>query len=218
MKIVVVAGGLSPERDVSLSSGSLIANALREAGHYVFLIDVYEGVLIDESSIDHLFEDKSGSPYTHVVPEVAPNLDEVKCRNNNGDSLIGPNVLKICQVADIAFLALHGAMGENGQIQATFDVLGIKYTGTGYMGSLLAMDKDISKRLMCQAEILTAEWCVFEESTMTQAQIINTIGLPCVVKPCSCGSSIGISMVDSYDELETAILIAKKVEAKILIE
>ncbi len=218
VKIAVLAGGLSDERDVSLCSGSLIANALREAGHQVLLIDIYEGILIDRNNLKHVFVDKTGHPYRYRVPEIEPNLEEIKQRNNNGNSLIGPNVLEICQLADIVFIALHGAMGENGQIQATFDVLGIKYTGTGYIGSLLAMDKDISKKLMCQAEIPTPEWAVFTEDRMNEEHIMQKIGLPCVVKPCSSGSSIGISMVNSVDELRAAIITANKVEAKILIE
>ena len=130
MKIIVLAGGLSPERDVSLSSGSLIANALRQTGHHVLLLDVYEGISDNECEcgLENLFKDSTGTPYTYVVSDVEPDLNEIKKRNNNGDSLIGPNVLKLCQFADVVFIALHGAMGENGQIQAAFDVMGIKYT------------------------------------------------------------------------------------------
>lgn len=218
MKIAVLAGGLSPERDVSLSSGSLIANALREAGHYVLLLDVYEGISLNECNLENLFEDNTGSSYSYIVLDVEPNLDEIKRRNNNGDSLIGHNVLQICQLADIVFIALHGAMGENGQIQATFDVMGIKYTGTGYIGSLLAMDKDISKKLMRQSGIPTAEWSIFTGNMITAEYVTNKIGLPCVVKPCSSGSSIGVSIVDSLDKLETALLVAKNIEPQILVE
>lgn len=218
MKIVVLAGGLSPERDVSLSSGSLIANALREAGHHVLLLDVYEGISSDESDLINLFEDNTGAQYSYKVPEVEPDLDEIKRRNNNGSSLIGPNVMKLCQLADIVFIALHGAMGENGQIQAAFDVMGIKYTGTGYIGSLLAMDKDISKKLMRQAGIPTADWAIYTGDMITAEHVVDEIGLPCVVKPCSSGSSIGVSIVDSLDELDTALFAAKGVEPQILVE
>ena len=219
MKVVVLAGGLSPERDVSLSSGSLIANALREAGHRVLLLDVYEGLSANESEFENLFEDNiNGKPYSYVVTDAEPDLSLIKSRNNNGNSLIGKNVLSICKYADVVFLALHGAMGENGQIQATFDVLGIKYTGTGYVGSLLAMDKDLTKKLLCQAEIPTAEWLVLTDDSISVEYVIEKIGLPCVVKPRSAGSSIGVSIVDDIEGLKKAVDIAKKVESSVLFE
>jgi D-alanine-D-alanine ligase len=217
MKIVVLAGGLSPERDVSLSSGCLIANALRESGHRVLLLDIYEGISASECDYESLFEDNSGKPYFYKVPDVEPDLGEIKRRNNNRESLIGPNVLELCQLADVVFIALHGAMGENGQLQATFDVMGIRYTGTGYIGSLLAMDKDLTKRLLRQANIPTADWMIFTGSVSVE-EVINNIGLPCVVKPCSAGSSIGVSIVRSAEELEEAIACASKVEPNVLIE
>lgn len=217
MKIVVLAGGLSPERDVSLSSGSLIANALRKEGHQVLLLDVYEGIDAEEADFDSLFEDSTGCPYSYKVPEVEPDLNEIIARNNNGKALVGQNVLKICQSADVVFIGLHGAMGENGQIQALFDIMGIKYTGTGYIGSLLAMDKDLTKKLLRQAGIATADWLIFEES-MTEQYIAEHIGFPCVIKPCSAGSSIGISIAKNAAELNQAIQAAKKVESNILIE
>lgn len=217
MKIVVLAGGLSPERDVSLSSGSLIANALRNKGHRVLLLDAYEGISVSESDLEKFFKDKAGDPYSYTVPEIQPDLNEIKERNNNGEALVGKNVLQLCQLADVVFIALHGAMGENGQIQAVFDVMGIKYTGTGYIGSLLAMDKDLTKRLLRQAGILTADWFIYHDS-MSMPYIAEHIGLPCVVKPCSAGSSIGVSIAHSVEELKKAIAAANEVESVIMIE
>lgn len=227
MKIVVLAGGLSPERDVSLSSGSLIANALREANHRVLLLDLYEGIS-DKNDFASLFRDKTDAPYSYTVPEDEPDLEAVKRRNGNPKSLIGPNVLNLCQEADVVFIALHGAMGENGQLQAIFDTLGIKYTGTGYIGSLLAMDKDISKKLLHQAGIPTAEWITVtagsavnqkvQSYTPLVKNISEKIGIPCVVKPCSAGSSIGVSIVHNTDELQQALEYANNVESNILIE
>jgi len=203
MKIVVLAGGLSPERDVSLSSGSMIANALREAGHRVVMVDVYEGIQFTGEA-DSLFEDKTGTPYAYKVPDAEPDLNEIRKRNNNRKAMIGPNVLTLCEAADIVFIALHGAMGENGQLQAVFDTMGICYTGSGYIGSLLAMDKDIAKRLMRQAGIPTADWIIADQNT-AKSQIIDTIGLPCVVKPCSAGSSIGVSIAENTEQLNAAL-------------
>lgn len=219
MRIVVLAGGLSAERDVSLTSGSLIANALIKSGHQVLLLDVYEGIESEKEAFDTLFYDRnSDKTYHYIVPETEPDLEAIKKRNNNGKALVGKNVLALCQYADVVFVALHGAMGENGQLQATFDTLGINYTGTGYIGSLLAMDKDLTKQLLVQAELPTAKWVLFDAKQDDIAQIDEAIGFPCVVKPCSNGSSIGVSLVKDMKELEEAIEGIKKYENLIIIE
>ena len=106
MKIVVLAGGYSPERDVSLCSGSLIANALIKTGHKVLLLDLYEGIEIKDN-MENLFS--NNKTYSYSIPENEPDLEELKKNNNNGDSLVGKNVLEICKYADIVFNALHGA-------------------------------------------------------------------------------------------------------------
>ena len=204
MNIAVLAGGLSPEREVSLTSGSLIANALMQNGHHVLLIDVYEGIeSLPQNPLD-LFS--ATRTYAHTVSREVPDLDALRARCNNGNALIGPNVIEACRAADLAFLALHGAMGENGQLQATLDSFGIPYTGSGYDGSLLAMDKDLAKRLLCDADIPTPAWRYFKKRTPdTVAQILDAIGLPCVVKPCDCGSSVGVSIVETEEALSDAL-------------
>lgn len=203
MNIVVLAGGLSPEREVSLTSGSLIANALMESGHKVLLVDVYEG--LKDLPDDPLELFRSEGKYTHAVSEKIPDLDALRARCGNGNALIGPNVIEICRAADLAFLALHGAMGENGQLQATLDAYGIAYTGSGYVGSLLAMDKDLSKRLFRHSGVPTPDWIYLNENTVSIENVIDTVGLPCVVKPCGCGSSVGVSIVDTEEELSLAL-------------
>ena len=111
-------------------------------------------------------------------------------------------------------------MGENGPLQATLDVFDATYTGSGYIGSLLAMNKDIAKRIMCQSEILTPNWINFksfgDEEKIQEA--IEKIGFPCIVKPCSCGSSVGVSIVENEAELKKALGFAAEYEDSILIE
>ena len=221
MNIVVLAGGLSPERNVSLSSGSLISAALRRKGHHTVMIDVYEGVNDIPSDPLELFtltEEKATS-----VGNTAPtafDLEQIRKRNNNRKELIGPGVLTLCKAADAVFLALHGDMGENGQLQATLDVFDVKYTGSGYIGSLLAMNKDIAKKLMRECGVLTPDWCridlPFDEKKIDEAA--KKIGFPCIVKPCSCGSSVGVSMVEDIDSLREAILSAADYEGSLLVE
>ena len=203
LKIVVLAGGYSPERDVSLTSGSLIANALMKNGHRVLLLDVYEGIKELPADPEELF--RSDGCYSHQITDTVPDLDALRARCGNGNALIGKNVLLLCAMADKVFLALHGSMGENGQLQATLDTHGIDYTGSGYDGSMLAMDKDIAKRLFRDADIPTADWVYLDTRNADPDTVLREIGLPCVVKPCDCGSSVGVSMVDTEKELRTAL-------------
>lgn len=209
MKIIVLAGGLSPERDVSLSSGSLIANALMASGHAVVLADVYEGIHAGEKELSGLFltkEDKH--KYEYCIPDTVPDLEELVRKNNGRKELIGNNILPLCKLADVVFIALHGSMGENGQLQAVLDCNGIPYTGTGYTGCLLAMDKDITKKLLCQEGIPTAAWLTEDTRELTPQKIKDTVGFPCVVKPICNGSSIGVSFAYTEEELTPALSLA----------
>ena len=226
MKIVVLAGGLSPERDVSLSSGSLVANALAEMDHRVLLVDLYCGLpelsgktpADFSAAVEPLFHDKNSSPYSYKVCEEAPDLDTLRKNSGNGKSLIGKNVIELCLLADIVFCALHGSIGENGQLQAMFDILGIKYTGTGYLGSAIAMNKGLSKQLMKHAGIKTADWVCYKKEKMEIEEVVREVGFPCVVKPQNGGSSVGISMAENLQELKKAIALAETQEPDILIE
>lgn len=212
MKIAVLAGGLSPEREVSLSSGSLIANALSKCGHEVALADVYLGTC--GKTPNELFG-KNGK-YSYTIPEDPPDLDALKKQANIGERLIGDGIAELVQSADVVFLAMHGGMGENGQLQAYLDCLGIKYTGSGYAACLAAMDKNLSKTIFRAAGVPTADW-IYASADEAQA-ISEKIKLPCVIKPCSCGSSVGVTMVEERSQLRSALEAAKKYEDKVIIE
>ncbi|NLG06751.1 MAG: D-alanine--D-alanine ligase [Candidatus Pacebacteria bacterium] len=214
MKIIVLAGGLSPERDVSLSSGALIANALMAKGHDVMLLDLYLG--INNTQIEPVYVNRqSNKTFSYLVPEQEPDLVTIKLSVDNQGSLIGAGVIDLCKQADVVFLALHGSIGENGQLQALLDIKGIKYTGTDYVGSLLAMDKDLSKRLMFSNNVLTPKWKYVD---LYKKINLDDIGFPCVVKPANCGSSVGVSIVDTPTQLRPALNLAKKYDNFALIE
>ena len=223
MNIIVLAGGLSPERNVSLSSGSLISSALRRKGHKILMLDVYEGIAdekIPSNPLELFTVENSDSLSVGKVAPTPEELEKIKKKNNNRTELIGPNVLRLCKLADVAFLALHGDMGENGQLQATLDVFDVTYTGSGYIGSLLAMNKDIAKKLMRESGILTPDWINFNEFGNEDKirSAIKKIGFPCIVKPCSCGSSVGVSIVNNEKELISALEFASQYEGSVLIE
>lgn len=216
MNIVVLMGGLSPERDVSLTSGSLIANALIRCGHRVCLLDVYLGRELSETGFDDCFSTKPYPAYS--VSEQVPDLEALKAASKNGEAKIGANVIPLCKYADVVFMALHGDMGENGQLQATLDSFGIRYTGSGYVGSLLAMDKDLAKKMLVGARVPTPDWELVDLAHGVPVKVSQSIGYPCVVKPCSGGSSVGVSMVDDDDQFAGAMMAAAKYERYVLVE
>lgn len=216
MNIVVLAGGLSTERDVSITSGSQVAKALKGKGHKVVLLDVFMGIEEKIDSIENLFEE--GYDFTKSITGVSteiPDLEKIKAqRKDKSDSIFGENVIDICRYADICFLALHGGVGENGQLQAALDMLGIKYTGAGYLGSAIAMDKGITKSVFLSGNVPTPMSKLFKKND----SLDSWVDFPCVVKPCSAGSSVGVSIVQSKDDFEQAMIDAFKYEGQVLVE
>lgn len=211
MKIAVVCGGLSNERDVSITSGSCVARALREKGHKVVLIDLYYGYGGEYADPAELFE-REQEDIHYSVREETPDIEKMLAESDG--SRIGKNVIEICKAADISFLALHGEDGENGKVQAAFDMFGIKYTGSGYLGSAIAMNKELSKIMFRNNGIPTPFGIVLDKGAESYADV----GFPCVVKPCSGGSSVGTSIVHSRDEYNSALEFAFRFEARVLVE
>ncbi len=214
MNIVVLCGGLSVERDVSITSGTMVAKALRERGHKVVLMDSFFGYTEPYDKPGDIFLANQSNEMV-LVGETEPDLDKVKAsRNQANNSVLGDNVIEICAAADITFLALHGEEGENGKLQACFDIAGIKYTGSGYLGSALAMNKTITKELLKQAGITTPRGITVYAGEAPY----EDVGFPCVVKPCSGGSSVGTYIVYSRDEYEKSLEQAFKYERGVIVE
>lgn len=212
MKIVVLAGGISTERDVSLSSGRGVYNALKERGHQVILLDVFLGYEGDPENIFELDRDwvKDVAP----VSEVAPDIEKVKAlRKKPSNILFGDHVIEICQMADIVFMALHGDCGENGKVQAVFDLFGIKYTGTDSFSSALAMDKSITKQLFLQNGVPTPK-----SHLLTGKDDPYKPEFPCVVKVSGGGSSVGVYIVQNEKEYADAVQEAFRYDTKVLVE
>lgn len=220
MKIVILAGGLSVERDVSLTSGSDICKALLARGHQAVLIDVYMGL---ESPIDQL-ESVFTMPGANLniasgISTTEPDLADIRAsRPDQSDSLLGPNVIELCRMADITLLALHGGIGENGQLQATFDVLGIKYTGPNYLGSGIAMDKGITKQLFQKNNIPTPGGICLKAHNKYRTLEEMGLTLPVVVKPCCGGSSIGVYIPQTENEYMDCLEKAFSYEDEIIVE
>lgn len=237
MKVVVLAGGISTERDVSLSSGNMIYDALKRNGHQVVLLDVYLGY---EGEPEGIFE-KGMNLIAQIdaVKEEDPDLEAVKAlRREEWKGFFGPGVLDICQRADCVFLALHGANGEDGRIQACFDLMGIPYTGADFTGSCLAMDKGITKDLFRVYGIPTPAGSRLKRKagadpgagepqtgdTQTREPQIGTempeaaVPYPRIVKASCGGSSIGVYVAADAGEYETAKAEAFRYGEEIIVE
>ena len=220
MDIVVLAGGLSTERDVSFKTGSMVAAALKENGHRVILLDVFMGYSDKEENLDGIFDRADAiSVKVDNIPEVAPDLAAVKAsRKDQSPCFFGPNVIRMCQMADIVFMALHGENGENGKLQAAFDLFGIKYTGSDYLSSAIAMNKDMAKQLFAYGDIPAPKGIGMTKETREDDVTKLGLTLPCVVKPCCGGSSIGVTIVRDAAEFKAALDEAFKWEDHLIIE
>lgn len=205
MRIIVLAGGLSAERNVSLSSGVMVCRALRERGHEAAFVDMFFGTEGFDGPPEALFSAPLPEGLCQVSRQ-APDLAEIKrSRKQGGGSLFGKDVLALCAMADAVFLALHGSCGEDGRVQAALELLGIPYTGSDHLGSAIAMDKDLTKRLVAPKGVRTPEWFSVCNDGHSVPKLAEEFPLPCVVKPNASGSSIGVSICHTREELAAAL-------------
>lgn len=213
MKIVVLAGGISTERDVSLSTGSMIYRALKRNGHQAVLLDVYLGY---NGAVDGIFErQEDWAAQIGAVSEKKPDLGAVKALRGDGDrSFFGPNVLTVCGMADVVFMALHGANGEDGKIQACFELLGIPYTGTDFVSSAMAMDKGITKDIFKAYGIPTPDGFRLKAGEPEREKPV----FPCIVKACRGGSSVGVCIARDEGEYEEAKREAFLYDSEVIVE
>ena len=214
MNIVVLCGGISTEREVSLWTGENVCNALRSKGHNAILMDVFLGR--EDITTDNAFINiKSISEELEIIKMAGKNKVEVK---KNRKDFFGDNVIEICKAADITFMALHGENGENGKVQAAFDLFGIKYTGSDCLSSAMAMNKSVTRMIFNSNDIPMAGAAI---ATIDHGyNSCEELGLsyPVVIKPNCGGSSIGVFYADNDEEFKTNILEAFKFENELIIE
>jgi len=188
MRIAVLLGGDSDERDVSLVSGCQVADALRQGGHDVVCVDPVKGVIQELGERIIL---KSG------VRALPPDEFAVDGAVSVTDLVQHEEIVR----ADVVFLALHGGMGEDGTLQALLDLAGIRYTGSGMLGCALSMDKDVTKRILRDAGIATPDWLV----SPTADEVMERIGVPVIAKPVAGGSSVRLSLLQVETEVVAAV-------------
>lgn len=199
MKIAVLFGGDSAERDVSVASAAQVVEALRSRGHEVLAVDAMRGLLSasDERAVltGRIDRAPPGESAKSGLPAIVASTD-----------LTG---------VEVVFLALHGGSGENGTIQSVLDLAGIPYTGSGRLGSALAWDKGIAKQLFLAAGIPTPEWRIVP---VDADEVEAALGFPVIVKPTGQGSTVGLTLVDTAAELGPAIERASGFDSDVMIE
>ncbi len=205
MRITVLTGGASSERDVALASARQIVPALRSRGHQVVVVDTVSGFVPESREEAHLLGRVGTTP---------PSVTELQDRERSF-LLTALGALPEVREADVVFLALHGGRGEDGTIQTILETIGVRYTGSGPLGSALAMDKDVSKRLFRDAGVPTAPWCM---APVSAGMAGKALGWPVVVKPSNEGSTVGLTIVKRPEELEGAIEYAREFDDAVMVE
>jgi D-alanine-D-alanine ligase len=205
MKITVLMGGASSERNVSLASGLRIVEALRSRGHDVTAYDPSTGLIGAEE------EQKLSEGGVGREPPSPEALAEA-----TGGSFV-PALERQPELvnADVVFLGLHGGQGEDGTLQALLDMAHIRYTGSGHLASALAMDKDLSKKLFRAEGVSTPDWLMAPASI---EEVERTLGLPVVVKPSKQGSTVGLTVVKERDQFDAAVKEAWRFDDEVMIE
>ena len=220
LNIVVLAGGISNERNISLYTGLKVSETLKKKGHNVILLDAFMGYNEQEEIIENAFQDteKYSLEPTNISLDI-PDLWAVKKRRvDQSNSYFGPNVLQICRQSDLVFIALHGANGENGKVQATFDLLGIDYTGCDHFSSAISSNKIVSKQIFINKGIPVPKGFSIKKGDPIIEPMIKKINYPVIVKPNNGGIGLGITVANDKNAYLKAIKEGFKWENEVIIE
>ncbi|MBL6963370.1 MAG: D-alanine--D-alanine ligase [Bacteroidetes bacterium] len=204
----IIYGGKSTEHEISIMSATNVFKNINKDLFDIFLVYISKGGGWYLSSEKELLK---SSIHFDDLKLLSLKLKEGIFQFYRGDDAIKP---------DVIFPVLHGPNGEDGSVQGLFEVAGIPYVGSGIAGSAIAMDKEIAKRLLIEAGIPVANYYSLQkwQDEFDLRPIIDRLGFPMVVKPCSAGSSVGISKANTDEELIDAIELAFEFDQKILLE
>lgn len=216
MKIAVLMGGTSPEREISIRTGSGVSKALQALGHEVVLLDTGTGKMLQGKDLHTALGNPAGPSAlapTAIPPGVMTGLQ--------------PLVHGLSRDIELVFVALHGGDGENGTLQALLDLARVPYTGSGVLASAVAMDKAFSKRIFVHEGVPTPDWVerwAPEDPAqpwnpeLDDEEIERLGGFPVIVKPNDQGSTVGITVAHSHQELSKALHLARRYGRLALIE
>lgn len=202
LKIALLVGGSSPEREVSKESSKSIAEAIKALGHQLVLIDPSYGSNQPKEENDFFAE----KDFTEVKTE-----NYVEAINS-----------AVLDDVDLVFLGLHGKYGEDGTVQSLLELRGLKYTGSKVLSSALAMDKIMTKIMFQHYDVATPNWFMIGKNEndyeLIKTKIKKFFGYPCVIKPSDQGSTFGLTISRGDSEVEDAVILAKKYAEKVLVE
>jgi len=203
-RVTVLTGGSTPERDVAFAGAAQVVQALRQRGYAVTVVDTVDGPLSAEAERAVLV------PSVGRAPPSDAELRALEARELGAELVDLPELAD----ADLVFLVLHGLPGEGGALQALLESAGIPYTGSGPLGSALAMDKDVAKRLFQWAQVPTASWVMWP----ADRSAVDGLGFPLVVKPSKGGSTVGLTVVNRHAEVEPAVATAQNFDDEVMLE
>ncbi|MBD3258347.1 D-alanine--D-alanine ligase [candidate division GN15 bacterium] len=211
VRVLLLAGGDSSEREVSLTSGASVCKALRELGHHVAPLDPASGQYLEEHEGKLMATSEGSAEATAIGSDIAYR------------GLIQAWTSDALVETDVVFIALHGGSGENGTIQCLLDLAGVPYTGSGMTASAAAMDKAMAKRLMEAVQVPTPRWglCdirVDEDVSEIAAEINHQFKTPLIIKPDDGGSTIGLTKVQTAEGIGPALRMAAEHGRKVLVE
>lgn len=213
MKIAVLFGGTSEERDVSIASAAQVIPALRERGHEVIAIDSASGRL--PRAAERRLLDRgvaTAPPSDHAIAQVRSHAIR-----------LSPQAFDVRDI-DVVFLALHGGAGEDGRLQAMLDLAGLAYTGSNHIASATAMDKDLSKRLFRSVQVPTPDWLMAPDAVtapnapLDAGEAGSKLGWPLIVKPNKQGSTVGLHIVREPAALAAAVERARLYDTEVMLE
>jgi D-alanine-D-alanine ligase len=213
LNVMLIIGGDSAERDVSIESAESVYQALRDLGHRVLVADPLRPEVIPTEEPSGFFEGAA-------IRTEPPRLGRERFRARQGfmTTLARFDALG----CDLVFNSLHGGAGEDGTFQAVLDYLGIPYTGSGACASMLAMNKALSKRVVSREHVPVARELYVDRPDSDvgeiERRVMETPALPAVVKPNNEGSSVGVTIVRTVEELAAAIREAASYGGSYLIE
>ncbi|MDP9280727.1 MAG: D-alanine--D-alanine ligase [Chloroflexota bacterium] len=222
IRVGILTGGASAERDISLATGAQIAASLASDKYETVLLDPLALMSRNRSISDDLRKQAAELMQSGGIVqrprELPKGLEDHIARAEKAIVPASAAMSNSAGPVDVVILALHGTWGEDGRIQGLLDTIGIPYTGSGVLASALAMDKVMAKRVLASEGLDVPQGVVVTSASGDDLVRARSVGLPVFVKPVASGSSVGAAIVTSADQLAPAISDALKYDERALVE